>query len=64
VNTNRHIGDGQSKVCGFTQIPSQSKDQAAIASIPGEKLKNPFADAATVMALSTEDEAAIPRIWQ
>jgi len=33
ANTNEHIGNGQSRVYGFVQIPSQSKCQAAIANI-------------------------------
>jgi len=35
-NTNKHIGNGQSKVYGFVQMPSQSKGQAAIANIMGK----------------------------
>jgi hypothetical protein len=60
-NTNRHIGNGPSRVHGFVQIPSQSKGQAAIANIMGKKLKNRIVNAVAALTLSNEDGTAISR---
>jgi hypothetical protein len=60
-NTNKHIGNRQSKVCGFVQMPSQSKEQAAIASITGKKLKNRVVNVVAALPLSNKDGAAISR---
>ena len=60
-NTNKHIGNGQSKVYGFVQIPSQSKGQAAIANITGKKLKNRVVNVVAALPLSNKDGAAISR---
>jgi hypothetical protein len=60
-NTNQHIGDGQSKVYGFVQIPSRSKVQAAIANITGRKLKNRVVNVVAALGLSNKDGAAISR---
>lgn len=60
-NTNKHIGNGQSNVYGFVQMPSQSKGQAAIANIMGKKLKNSVINVVAALALSNKDGAAISR---
>jgi hypothetical protein len=60
-NTNKHIGNGQSRVYGFVQIASQSESQAAIASITGKKLKNRAVNVVAVLPLSNKDGAAISR---
>jgi hypothetical protein len=61
ANTDKHIGNGQSQVYGFVQIPSQSKGQAAIAKITGKKLKNRVVYAVAALPLSSKDGAAISR---
>jgi hypothetical protein len=61
ANTDKHIGNGLSRVCGFVQIPSQSKGQAAIANIMGKRLKNRFVYAVAALGLSNKDGAAISR---
>jgi len=49
------------RVYGFVQMPSQSKGQAAIANIMGEKLKNRVVNVVTALPLSNKDGAAISR---
>ena len=60
-NTNKHIGNGQSNVYGFVQMPSQSKGQAAIANIMEKKLKNRVVNVVATLPLSNKDGAAISR---
>jgi len=60
-NTNKHIGNGQSSVYKFFQMPSQSKCQAAIADIAGKKLKDRVVNAVAALGLSDKDGAAISR---
>jgi hypothetical protein len=61
ANTDKHIGNGLSRVYGFVQIPSQSEGQAAIASIMGKKLKNLVVNAVAALPISNKDGAAISR---
>jgi RNA recognition motif-containing protein len=61
ANTNEHIDDGQSRVCGFVPMPSQSEGQAAIADITGKKLKNRVVNVVAALPLSNKDGATISR---
>jgi hypothetical protein len=61
ANTNEHIDNGQSRVCRFVPMPSQSEGQAAIADITGKKLKDRAVNVVAALPLSNKDGAAISR---